>query len=119
MLAVSGLPQEAYDDPHQPMAMDSAAPAPTTATDPAAYVGPFADKRLLGEPFAFYVGLVLLLVLLRFASEHSDMPQGANMRVNVYNMLAVGLSSIITIITLKLVFAKYPVPGISPLIASV
>lgn len=98
---------------------DTAA-SPVDPSDPSAYVGPFADKRFFGEPFAFYLGFVLLLVLLRVISESPAIPgTPSNVRVNLYNILTISITAMLGIVALKTLFARFPVPGLTQIVAAV
>lgn len=97
---------------------DDTAEAPSPI--PGAYVGPFANRSFAGEPFAFWLAVVFLLVAGKFVSEHKATPGiPANLRVNLYNTLAVTFTAILGIVGLKMLTARFPVPGLSQLIATV
>jgi hypothetical protein len=70
--------------------------------------------------YAYYiVAIILLLGVLKFATEHekSDMdPKFVG--IGVYNFFAVGIMSMLFLVIGKVAFAKYPVPGISQIIAA-
>ena len=80
----------------------------------AVYVGPYADRKALGEPFAVWLGMVGLLVLLGWFSNHDETLGGvspAHVKIGGYNFLAVGVTAAVFIALLKILANKYPFPG--------
>lgn len=72
------------------------------------------SSQFLGEPLGVWIGAIFLLLLLKFLSERPNSPfNPADIRINGYNVMAVGLSSAIFIIVMKVIFINIPVPGIS------
>lgn len=83
------------------------------SNDPA-YNGPYADKSFFGEPFAVWLGMILLLVGLRFfASRSGAIGEAAHIRIGGYNFLAVGVTSAVFIALLKVIFNRVRVPGVT------
>jgi len=88
--------------------------AQAAAVQPGAYVGPYADKNLLGEPFAVWLGMIGLLVLLGWFSSRPSTLGGANpayIKIGGYNVLAVGISAAVFILLLKVLANRFPTPG--------
>ena len=91
-----------------------------TSSPVASYSGPMAGISWLGEPFIWYLGLILLLFLLKFLSEHESIPLNpAHLHIGGYDFLAVGVCSVIFIATFKLIMSKWPVAGLSNVAAYV
>lgn len=88
--------------------------------DKSAYVGPLQDKTFGGEPFAVVLGLVLLLFLSRVASESPAIPGvPAPLKVNAWNTLQVGAMAIFSILVLKMIVRRFPIPGIADAVEAV
>lgn len=84
------------------------------------YSGPFAGSSVAGEPVAVWVGLLALLALLGWFSSRPDSLGGANpayVKVGGYNLLTVTVSAAVGFFLLKLLFRKFPVPGVSEFVA--
>ena len=80
------------------------------------YSGPYADKTIIGEPFAVWIGMFALLAMLGWFSNHGDTLGGANpgyIKVGGYNFLAVGVSSVLFIALLKILSNRFPFPGVT------
>lgn len=78
------------------------------------YTGPYANRSFIGEPFAVWLGLILLLVGLRFFTQRSGvLGEVAHLRIGGYNFLAIGVSSAVFIALLKVVFNRFRVPGVT------
>lgn len=68
----------------------------------------------------YWVGLLILLVSMVVVSRKVGGPdEFRNIRPSVYNVLAITLTAIVGIVGLKVVAAKYRVPGLSEIILSV
>lgn len=88
--------------------------------DPATYDGPFAGTSILGQPIVLYIGAILLLVALKFLSEHDATElDPADLHIGGYNVLAVGTTAVLFIVAGKVITAKYAIPGLSQLFAYV
>lgn len=73
-----------------------------------------------GSPLSWWVGLVLLLVLLRIAGESPAIPGvPQNIKVNAYNIATIGISAVIFIVIAKALTRRFPVVGLTPMIESV
>lgn len=79
--------------------------------DHAAVMGP------LGHPVPWWIGLVLVLVLIKFFAEQGEHEADyKNVRIGVSNVVTITLSSIIGTMLLKWIFGIYKVPGLSAII---
>lgn len=103
-----------------PTAMyDSTADAGTgvsPAIQPGPYNGPFAGKSFAGEPFAVWLGFIVLLIALKVFSERPSTLGGANpayLKIGGYNIMAVGLAAAVFVILMKAIFNKIRVPGLT------
>lgn len=86
----------------------------------ASYNGPLAGVSWLGEPFIWYLGLILLLFILKFLSEHEKIPLNPeHLHIGGYDFMAVGVTSVLFIASFKLLMAKWPVAGLSNVAAFV
>ncbi len=80
------------------------------------------DKALAvgmaGEPIRWWVSLVVLLIVLMYFSQKFDGGEGnySNLRLSAYNIVTVTLSAIIGLSIFKVVFTKFPVPGLSTVV---
>lgn len=85
------------------------------AVDYAAAVG------MTGRPLNWWVMMLVLLVFLMWGSRKLGTNDGdfANIRLSAYNVLTIGLASIIGISFFKMVFTKVPVPGLTSLVLAV
>ena len=82
--------------------------------DSGGYSGPFAGSSFLGQPFAVWLGMILILVLLKFLSESPKTSiNPAKIEIGGYNFIAVGVSAAVFTMLLKIIFNKFPVPGIT------
>jgi hypothetical protein len=87
---------------------------PTASVPAGTYSGPYSTKQFLGEPFAVFLGMVLLLFLLKFFSERSGiLGVPSHVRIGGYNFLAVGISAAIFIVLMKIIFNAYKIPGLT------
>lgn len=86
-------------------------PAPAA---PGTYAGPGANISVLGQPLGFYLGAVALLFLLKMASESDATSlEPAHLHVGAYNILAVTAAAVVGIASLKLIFNRWAVPGLT------
>lgn len=72
-----------------------------------------------GQPITWWVALAAILVALMYFSTHYDDGQYANLKASAYNIFTVTLAAIVGISLFKLLFTKFPVPGLSTIILSV
>lgn len=91
--------------------MPATAPAAAGDADRALMIG------AMGHPGKWWASIAVLLVVLMYTAQHFD-GQGnyANLKPTVYNVLTITLASIIGITSLKLLFTKFPVPGLSTVV---
>lgn len=91
-----------------------AAAAQAAAAVPSTYTGPLADRSLLGEPMAVWLGMIGLLIALGWFSSRPSTLGGANpayIKIGGYNFLAVGVSAAVFVVLLKVLANKFPTPG--------
>lgn len=87
--------------------------ASPAATGP--YSGPFAGRRVLGEPFAVWLGLVLVLVAWKWFSERKSTLGGANpayIKIGGYNVMVIAIIAALSSIIWRLIATKTNVPGL-------
>lgn len=80
------------------------------------YTGPLAQTSFLGQPFAFYLGMFLLLFLFKFLNEHDKSPIGrevSGIHIGAGNVLTITVAAMVGIATAKLIFTRFQVPGLS------
>ena len=93
--------------------MDGTTIDSSVASTPGEYTGPFANQMVLGQPFTILLGMILLLAIFKFASEHDKLPfEPADMHIGPYNILAVGVTSVVFVTIFKVLSNRYPVPGL-------
>lgn len=110
-LMLSSVPTSMYES----TAETGISPA-DAAAQAGPYHGPFADKMVAGEPFAVWLGFIVLLIALKVFSERPSTLGGANpayIRIGGYNILAVGLAAAVFVILMKAIFNKIRVPGLT------
>jgi hypothetical protein len=99
------------------MLSTSAEPKKDSGGEFATYTGPGAGISFLNQPFAFYLGIIALLFLLKYFSENPNTPiNPAHVHIGGYNVLAVGTVSIFFIVTLKVFLNRYPIMGLTDVI---
>lgn len=97
---------------------------PTTGPKPAAsgkggaggsvYNGPLSGYSFLSEPFAVWLGLILVLFLFKFLSESPKTSiNPAKIEIGGYNWLAIGVSAATFIMIFKVAFNRVMVPGLT------
>ena len=83
------------------------------------YTGPLASRSFGGEPFAWFMGLGLALFLAGRLRAHPAVPGvPTDVAVSTYNVITIGLMSIVGITLVKTILAKFPVPGLSQIAAA-
>jgi len=83
---------------------------------PAAPVAAKTKEEGPPDPVSVLLGIVAALVLLKFVGEHeSTAIRPAHIQIGAYNLLTLGLATVAIIGFLKLVFMRWTVPGLSPL----
>jgi hypothetical protein len=83
--------------------------APTTQIQVAAAVGGS------GNPLLAWGLLIVLLFALMFVAKRvgSEQSEFASIKMSFYNVLVISLAAVIGINFFKLIFTKFPVPGVS------
>lgn len=84
------------------------------------YSGPFSSLfsiNFLGQPLVWLLGLMVLLGLTKIFSEHPSSPiSPAHIHIGGYNWWTITVASISGIVIMKLIFNRWPVPGITQLV---
>jgi len=79
-----------------------------------------ASGGVLGQPLAWWGVLVALLFGLMFvARKVGQESEFGNVKLSAYNVVVISLASIIGIAFFKVLLARFPVPGLTPLVAAV
>ena len=94
---------------------------PTAGTGSVPNAGTGVTPTLSGtdtpSPVTVLIGMIILLVLLKFIGEHDKTAiKPAHISIGGYNLLAVTITAMIGITLMKLVFIRWNVPGVSPLV---
>lgn len=80
-------------------------------------LSPNSGSQDVPSPTAVLIGMIALLLLLKFVSEHEKTSiKPAALSIGGYNLLAVTVTSIVGIALMKLLFIRVKVPGITPLV---
>ena len=88
---------------------------PTTAG-----ASPTATAGVGGQPITWWASLIVLFIVLGLvAKKAGNESEFGNLKVSAYNILMITLASVIGIAGLKVLFTRFPVPGISTLIQAV
>lgn len=75
---------------------------------------------LLGQPWKWWITLAVVLVVIKFASEHFGGEENfRNIKVGALSTLTVTLQAVVGIALLKALTVKFPTPGLTTLIAQV
>ncbi len=84
----------------------------TSAVDKAVAVG------MAGEPIKWWLSILALLLILMYVAQKFDGGEGnySNLRMSAYNIVVVTLSAIVGLSIFKVLFTKFPVPGLSTVI---
>src|SRR6202165_1030205 len=70
-----------------------------------------------GSPVPWIVAIIVVLIVLRFTTEKFDNSADyANLKVSAYSIMVITLSAIIGIPIAKLLFNRFPVPGLTTLV---
>jgi hypothetical protein len=73
-----------------------------------------------GNTVTWWVSMAALLVLLMYSSQKFDGGGSySNLKLSAYNILTITLAAIIGISLFKVLFTKFPVPGVSTIIHAV
>lgn len=90
---------------------------PMTHESPEAEVGVAPSQQ--GNPQFFLAAFVVALAVLWLARNNSEALQREVVGLNLYNFLIWGFSVVLFIMLGKILTARFPVPGLTPLFASV
>jgi hypothetical protein len=81
------------------------------------YNGPLAGRLIGGEPFAWILGIVLMLWAIGMIARHPKVPGvPGNIAVNVYNATVIGWTAIVVIVISKAIVTRFRIPGLSTVI---
>jgi hypothetical protein len=81
---------------------------------PASVQSPSMSSAFFGEPIAVWLGAIILLFVLKWLSERKESGYNpAYIKIGGYNVMAIGLSSMIFIIVMKVLFNSIYVPGVT------
>jgi len=67
----------------------------------------------------YIFAVLLILVAIKFASEHEKSPMRDSISfagISVYNYIVIGLMAMLFIVTAKIVFNKWQVPGLTDIV---
>ena len=100
----------------------SATPASTGAQSSAAASNP-VDNALMGgasgEPVVWWLAMVVLLLGLMYGAQKLGADGDfSNLKMSAYNIFVISIAAIIGINLFKLLFTKFPVPGLSTVVLS-
>lgn len=71
-------------------------------------------QTVLGQPMSILVGMIILLIIFKYASEHEKVDlDPRDLHIGAYNIIAVGLASTIFIVVGKALTTRYSVPGLT------
>lgn len=74
----------------------------------------------LGQPVTWYLALIVVFFALQFVAKRAgEGDDFRNIRLSSYNILTMTLASALGIVTMKLAFSKFNVPGLSAFWAAV
>lgn len=74
-------------------------------------------KTPLGHPIPWWLGLIVLLVALKFFAERtSQEAEFKGIKIGFYNIMVITLSAIIGLTLTKWVFGVYSVPGLTTIV---
>ncbi len=79
----------------------------------------YADSEAHGAPQFILVGFVLILLALWLAHKKSGYLQREALGVNLFNLVTVGITAVLFIALGKILFARFPVKGLSALFSFV
>lgn len=75
---------------------------------------------VIGQPLTWWATIVALFIVLGFVAKRAgNAGEFSNVKLSAYNILMITLAAIIGITSLKVIFTKWAVPGITPLIQAV
>jgi hypothetical protein len=77
------------------------------------------DSVTKGNPAMILVGLILILVMFWLIRQNSAVLQKEALGLNLFNVLTIAITAIVGITLFKFLFSRFPVPGVTPLVAAV
>jgi hypothetical protein len=101
--------------------MTSPYSANTNAINSSAPTAGSLQSQFLGEPVAVWLGMVALLIVLKWLSErkNDNRLNPADIRISGYNVLAVTVTAMVGFIAFKVIFNKFNVPGVTQFVNAV
>lgn len=82
--------------------------------------GQMAAGGVVAQPLTWWVTMIILFIVLGFvAKKAGNAGEFGNLKVSAYNILMITIAAIIGIAGLKVLFTKFPVPGITTLLGAV
>ncbi len=88
----------------------------TTSQMPSQLDNAFA-VGMSGHPLPWWIAILVLLVALSWGATKFDVgsnaPTYGNIRFSTYNIITIGLASVIFITLFKAIFTRWPIPGLS------
>jgi hypothetical protein len=100
-----------YNDYEEQAPLENAAPAPW-------YQAPMAiGGGAAISPVTYLIGIIGVIVLMKLLGESTKTDvQPAHIKIGGYNVIVIALIAITGSVGLKLVFNKFPVPGLTELV---
>lgn len=77
---------------------------------------------MAGKPLPFWVGFIALIIVLGYGAKKLpgvDVGNFKSIEVSFYNILVIAFAAMIGITFFKIVFTKWPVPGLSAFVLAV
>lgn len=93
--------------------VDNSAPDPGTVSG-GAYTGPLAGLTIGGDPFALFLGVVLAIMIIKWAMERADLGT-SYIHVGPLNFVIIALSAWVGAVGIRLLLNLYPIPGLTQL----
>lgn len=99
----------------------TASPAPAPATEGEAQVQEAGRIGLLGKPLTFWLVMFLALLGLMYGAKRlgTEEDKFANIQLSAHNILIISFASILGINFFKVLFTRFPVPGLTTLVNAV
>jgi hypothetical protein len=92
----------------------------TASTSDTAAAGAAKSSGFLGQPFTWWLILVVLLIALKFVAQKlGDGEEFKSIRVSIHNVVIIALAAIIGIGFFKVIFNRWPVPGLTTFVNAV
>lgn len=91
--------------------------AAAVASDGGPMVSAPAARGVAGHPLAWWVALAVLFAAFVFVGRKVGTAESfSNIRFNAYNIVGIGLASVLFITVAKILVTKYPVPGLTQIV---